>query len=1642
MNSRRLISSVLIYAAVFVAALGFSYWRVRALAEGTASEFFPEQDYYERKADAAPAKPFFSVQTNRTYGTNERARVFVNYHDLDTLDFRVYKVNDPVKFFRQLENPHQVGEDEDYDFQNYYQKRKPTFLERVRRFKLGFYNWFRDYVRTQVKRSARAPFNRRFREDAGEDPTTRTQPLNVADYARVPLLNQDQLDTTFREKLPPLAPEEQYERRAISLGKKPPGVYLVEVVNGDLRAYGVVVVSDLVMVQKTGRDGQLTVYAAQRQSGAPRAGVRVEVVKGKDTLTTGTTDNQGLLNAKLVDKKPAASEEGDEEGGEGEGGGAQPSYLIMAREQDNFAISDLDSFYFGGGGGEGDGLTSYVYTDRPVYRPLQKAYFKGILRQQTEQGYKLPGGTVSVTVEDGNGNQIYEKELPLSSRGTFSGELDLGEDAPLGSYNITAHSGEATASGYFEVLEYKKPEYKVTVSTAQKFVATGQTARFTVSARYFFGAPVTRADVKYYVYRERYYPSFFDSEADPIDDFGVEESTGEEEDTSYDEYSPYGDSMIKEGDGKLDANGNLVVDFPVPQPEAKENWDYTYRLEAQVTDAARREMQGSASFVGTRASVAAEAYPDSYVYRTGETVHVKVKTADYEGHPQAAHVTLKFVEQTWEKVEKVEDGESYTTYRTKEREVATAAVDTNAQGEANYDYQAQQTGDFEIKAIINQQRRDVVFESGSFWVADRNNAWSDVSYAGDEQIKLVPDKKAYKAGETAHVLALLPTDKAHLLVTTELSSVMSVRQLDVQGRAATIDVPIEARYAPNVFLNVTYVKNGDMYTMDQSLVVPPRDRLLKLEIMTDKREYKPGETASYTVLVRGADNQPVSGAEVSLGVVDEAIYSIRGESAGDIRETFYGRRYNQVSTSFSTNFNFTGYAGQKPVQLAQNKRAYQLADFKNDDNLVQPKIRKTFKDTAYWQAALVTGADGKAQAKFQLPDNLTTWRATARAVTPDTRVGATTQKVLERKDVIMRLAMPRFLTAGDTVTISGIVHNYLPADKQTQISLEVGGARLLDAPNQSVVIPKSGEYRANWRVQASQTGQLTLLGKALTDTDSDALELSIDIVPRGVRQTRGEATTLGGDEEDRTVTINLPANADPRARTLRIEAAPSVAATLFGALDYLTGYPYGCVEQTMSSFLPNVIVANALREVETTSLSDKNNLGKKVRRGLERLYNYQHDDGGWGWWKDDPTDPWMTAYVVDGLTLASRAGYEIEDQRVERGRAKLGALVAAGKNDDGKAIDTETRAYMIYALSLSGGVDPRHVDDLFTNRGRLQPYGRALLALTLKQRGDERRAQQVAGEIAGSARATDFDAHWESKRQPALDFSEDDSLEATAVSIKALAQVNPRSDLLPKAARWLVANRKYGSYWLSTKQTAFAVYGLIDYLKVSQELSPDYALEVYVNGEQVLTKQITSADVGNQQLVIRRKDEQVPNNTQIRVVKHGPGVLYLSSTLAFATTDEQAPAQGEGGLKIEREYFRLFVDDNDGNPVWRSEPLKGDLRSGDMIIAKLHATGPHASYVLLEDPIPAGCEQIEQVSGIQFDYSTKDWSDWYSAREFRDQRTAFFLNYFDGDVTLRYALRVQEPGEFRVAPARVELMYAPTVQANTASGALKILDRQ
>ncbi|HLF83582.1 MAG TPA: MG2 domain-containing protein, partial [Blastocatellia bacterium] len=1086
-NHRGLIT-VAVYLLVIAGALSISTLRLRAQSgavEPAASE----------SASTATYKPYFSLSTNRTYGTADRARVWINYVGIDQMDFRVYRVDDPVKFFKNLENPHQMGEGEKTQIISGL-KKEPSALEKVRSFKVSIFKSIKDYFRNQLRRGTRESLNQKLNREGNR------QPLNVADYARVPLLNPDQMVSSWREKLTPL--DNVYDTRMVMLGKRDPGVYLIEAVNGDLRAYTIAIVTDLTMINKTAPTGEMLVYTADRKSGAPREGVKVEIIKAKKTVAKGTTDKSGLLRTRVERPKPEPEQASEDIDPESETPRDEnSSYVVTASDRDHFAISDLAAYYFGVYGGEGEegesegggGLTGYIYTDRPVYRPAQKVFFRGILRSAGDRGYELPSGSVKTTIEDPNGGKLLEADLKLTPRGTFSGAVDIAAGAPLGQYRIVAKAGAASASEYFEVQEYKKPEYKVAVTTPKKFVETGQKVKFTIEARYFFGEPVKEADVTYYIYRSRYYPWWWADE----DDAEAGESESEDE-GGY----GYGNDMVKDGEGVLNANGKLDVEFDVPAADEKDSYDYTYRLEAQVTDESRRTIEAKASFVGTRGNVVANTRTDRYVYYEGDTAKIKVSTSDYEGRPLPASVTLKFVERHWDATPKQdESGKTRYEYTLRERELASADVTTNQQGEAGYDYAVTGPGSVNIKTIVKDGKKQYPSNEDYLWVADRKGAWSDWSSGDDQSIKLVADKKSYQPGETAHVLAMLPTDKAHLLVTTELTGVMTARIVDAPSRAVMIDVPIEPRYAPNVYLNVAYIKDGEMYTHDRFLSVPAKSKFLNIEVLADKKEYKPRETARYTILARNSDGSAAAGAELSLGVVDEAIYSVRPDTTRDIRKAFYGRRYNQVQTTFTISYYFKGHSGEKPLNIAANKPAYQLADFKNEGQYAEPTIRKDFKDTTFWQPDIVTGADGKATVEVKLPDNLTTWRATVRGVTADTRVGSAILKFVARKNLILRLETPRFLTEGDTVTLSAIVHNYLDAAKAVQISIDVTGARLLDAAAQTVTIPKQGEHRIDWRVAANQVGEVKLVAKALTGPadESDAVEIPLEVVPHGLKRS-------------------------------------------------------------------------------------------------------------------------------------------------------------------------------------------------------------------------------------------------------------------------------------------------------------------------------------------------------------------------------------------------------------------------------------------------------------------------------------------------------------------------------------------------------------
>jgi len=147
-----------------------------------------------------------------------------------------------------------------------------------------------------------------------------------------------------------------------------------------------------------------------------------------------------------------------------------------------------------------------------------------------------------------------------------------------------------------------------------------------------------------------------------------------------------------------------------------------------------------------------------------------------------------------------------------------------------------------------------------------------------------------------------------------------------------------------------------------------------------------------------------------------------------------------------------------------------------------------------------TGADGHARVEFDFPDALTTWRTTIRGMTDDGKAGGAVTRVLLRKNLIVRLAAPRFFRQGDETVMRVIAHNYLATSKDVTFALDVSGVDVLSGQTQKVTIPAGGESYMDWRVKASVTGNATFTAKALTNEESDALQETLPVLPYGVKQ--------------------------------------------------------------------------------------------------------------------------------------------------------------------------------------------------------------------------------------------------------------------------------------------------------------------------------------------------------------------------------------------------------------------------------------------------------------------------------------------------------------------------------------------------------------
>ncbi len=1606
---------------------------------------------------------YFNISSSRIYfpGASDMAVEFSGNGAGGTRVYlRAFKVNNPVDFFLAQKDPHSPTLTA-LDPPNTFDMLSLGFRKVSRDVRYAA----RDVMPADARRAIRDATDlngtkaekekeARQKEKAGTAPKPNAD-LPVDDIPKG--AERYQIVAAWEHQIVKKEGEEDWHYESIPVPLKEKGVYLIEARSRGKRAITALIVSELGMVVKQSNTELLT-YVVNTRSGERVGDFPLTVTRGGSRVFQEETGSDGIYRATMPPLPAAPETENEEEMWQWEYRRRQ--ILVVGEKDGNFIISDPYSYgYYGGTSSK-----IYLQTDRPVYRPAQTVFFRGILRKRDAEGtYQNPSGTDTVLTEisDARGDVVRRDTLRLSDIGAFSGQLMLGDEPPLGIYSIKAvrkgesYDGEQWFS--FSVEEYKKPEYKVDVTTDRAQYTRGDVINATVKADYYFGSPVVNAEVEYFVYRARYWrPWWRGSEWAYLYD--------EEGD---DAYSTYRMEMVHSGKGTLNADGTLAITY---KTEADAAEDYVYRVQANVVDNSRRSISGTRAVEVTRGEFYISASTDRYVYKPGDEAVINVEMATFDGdRPVARPFTVRVMRTWWEK-SNPGDTAMEPEYKKRSETIWTGNGATDASGKGRAPYPTTKAGYFEVVISARDARGTEITESSYIYV-------SDASYAnwyreGSGDVQIIPDKPAYKPGETMSALVVMPASNIDALITVEGSALYSYQVERLNATSAIVRVPIKEQYAPSVYLSAAAIVNDEMYSESQRIAVVPEGKLLDIRITTDKEIYKPGEKGSLVVRALDEKGSPVGNVDIAIGMVDEAVYAIRPDITPDIQRSFYGTRWNEVATSTSLSFSIYGDAtvidrngadalygangtyrrDARYASSTRDPRALAFGDVKGN-MFVQPVTRKNFKDVMLWNPSVRTGPDGSARIDLDFPDNLTTWRITARGVTANTAVGQATARVIARKDLMVRMETPRFMIQGDELLIATTIHNYLGSEKATKV--EFSGENVSSAESgRTLTIPANGQKRIDWKVTAPRTGSARMTVKALTNEESDAMELEVPVLPRGMRLATGSIAQIDETSGTRTLNLQMPAGTDPATGEMYVTISPSLAGSMLGALDSLIGYPYGCVEQTMSRFLPTIVIADALKKLDIPfNHSRRGEIPKMVSAGLSRLYGMQHDDGGWGWWENDRTDPFMTAYVVYGMTIARDAGYGVMEDRYNNGVSALGRMLESGRTLDSAIIDVTSQAYMLYVLAAANqGKTMAALTDRITNLSRangLNDYGLSLLTLASRYQNGGAQAASLASRLEKNAVTGETYAFWEPKGKKWQ--WQEDQVEASAFAVKALLATRGETELVGKGVRWLLS-QKQGSVWHNTRRTSMVILALVDYLKISGELNPDYTVAVKVNGQQVLSRRMTREDVYAPEQRIKVEGVSLrPGANAVTLEKSGQGRLYSSARMTYyATGSALKPASA--GFKVTREYYTLRKERRGEIFVYTKRPFTGTVKTGDELFVKVKMT-PDAryEYVMLEDPLPAGCEVVSNTNGYtipgepEYDQKAREdrgywsWNWWYASREVRDEKVAFFAREVQPKaMEFSYIMRAQIPGKYSVLPAVGALMYYPEVRGNSGDIALTI----
>ena len=1452
-----------------------------------------------------------------------------------------------------------------------------------------------------------------------------------------------------------------------------PTLYVVKVsgraAGADVATDGPVAIAQVTNLGVHARIGAAdgAVWVTGANDGLPRAGATVVLFDNHGrALASARTDSRGL--ARLTGYRVPADTSAEGVNGTGE------SYVKVTLGDDHAIASvsrfdaDLAPWRFNVSSAWGDDrlpVAGAVFTERGIYRPGERVYAKAIVRDGLLGALRVPpaGDSIKWRVQDAEGTSMQEATMRLTSFGTASRSFAVPPAAAVGQYAIDVQvkrlgRWRSVARTGYRVAEYRPPEFLVNATaetSAPRF--PGDTFSVVVQSRYLFGAPMGRAAVGWRARQTTVWP--WELSIPGTDGWYVGES-----ENWWESDAAESDREFASGADTLDARGERTLRVALPPPVKGRAAHVT--VSAVVTDVNRQTVMASASTLVHPADfyVAAKPRGESYFWKAGTPQAVDVIAVRPTGERvSGVRVRGTVARHEWHQVRRERDGMSELVGDWVTDTVATCDVVTAATpGECAFT--PRDGGEYTVTFAAADGRGRPVSTSFGRWASGTD--W--VPWNDETQFKMdvIPDKARYAVGDTATVLFASPFVDAEAWVTVEREGILEQRRLRITSGSTTLKFPITEAFAPNAYVSILVARGRSAAPgpLDDpgrptirvgyaDLRVTPEVKRLTVTVAGAKTEYRPGDVARMNVQVRDAKGRGQR-SEVTLWAVDEGVLSLTGYKTPDPIDLIYRERGLGVRLAS----NMSSVAPQVPDGVKGRREPGGGGGAAGADVL-----RSRFQTTAFFLGSVVTNAQGNAVATAKLPDNLTTFRLMAVAVTTTDRYGKGESSLLVTRPLLARQALPRFMRPGDRFTAGAVINRRDGAAVPVTVRATSTGATLSGESERTVTLEASRGAEVRFPFVAQRADSGTFRFDVTGGGDADAVRVSLPVRPDYNPTVHAIA---GAVRDTATVEIALPADIDPARSRLSVSAGVSPLPMIRGMARTLHVYPYYCSEQVVSAALPIIALYRLDRQSDQHVLDGDPRAD--ITRAVDMLSRRQRSDGAIGYWSpSDWSSAWLSAYAGNMLLDARSAGVKVDSAVLVRladyVRGILHATTAPTPSpisrwQETRYVQLGDKVAAVDFLSRFGRPDVAAENELLRTASLLSLEDRARLAEVLARGTQLAAARQLMTptwaviQVEGRRAVLPDSAH--------EDFYFTSYVRPIARLLTATLAVDPQNALVGPLVETLVLQARAGrANWTWNTQdygSAITALAAFDRLRRSQ---PERTVRLRLRDHTVLA----AGAARDSSIALTGLLADAAGGRVLRAsLDAGRGENAVYYYLAVTEVPSRPPTTPQDqGVRVERWYERYDT----GRPVTT-------VAEGDLVRVRLRVTvSALRQFLVLDDPLPAGLEAIdlslrtasaqpgpgvaeppessdhaEQDPTVQPRWSYGWWdSGWWSPfdhRELRDDRVVYAATMlWPGTYTATYLARATTPGTFIKPPAHAEEMYNPGVNGRSDGGTFVVTAR-